>query len=154
MDFGPDCGDPLFLQRTLAGYAQALASLAASSAGNAGSATFEEGYRQLFAAAAPAGPAPQEAPAGTPDGAWSRYQAAAARWAEVVSAIARDAGSRLAEALRHAGPEAPPITGLAALQALWIDCGEAAYGEAARGEAFAAALAELLMATVELSAPR
>jgi hypothetical protein len=38
------------------------------------------------------------------------------------------------------------------LRALWIDCGEAAWAEAAHREAFAAALAELLAAWVELRA--
>ncbi len=64
----------------------------------------------------------------------------------------QDAGRRLAEALAASGPDAPPITSLRELQALWIDCGEAAYAEAARREEFALAQAELLMALVELRA--
>ena len=36
------------------------------------------------------------------------------------------------------GPEAPPITTLRELHALWIDCGEAAYAAAAHREEFAA----------------
>ncbi|HEU4515721.1 MAG TPA: poly(R)-hydroxyalkanoic acid synthase subunit PhaE [Steroidobacteraceae bacterium] len=164
MSSGSQFDDPLFLQRTLSGYAQAIASLATSFTGTAPpaapdpaavQAALEEGYRRLFAAATPAaGSAPFVTAASTPAGAFARYQAAAARWAEIISTIAQDAGGRLAEALREAGPGAPPITSLAALQALWIDCGEAAYGEAARREDFAAAQAELLMATVELSAAR
>ncbi len=56
------------------------------------------------------------------------------------------------EAERYCGPDAPPITSLRELQALWIECGEAAYAEAARREEFASAQAELLMALVELRA--
>jgi hypothetical protein len=80
----------------------------------------------------------------------ARFQAATVRWGELVAAIARDASGRLAHALQQTGPGAPPITSLAALQALWIDCGEAAYREAAHRDEFAAAQAELLMALAEL----
>ncbi len=93
------------------------------------------------------------APAATGTGAaWARYQHAAGRSAELASGIALDASRRLAQALAQSGPQAPPITSLRELHALWIDCGEAAYGEAARREEFAAAQAELLMALVELRA--
>jgi hypothetical protein len=79
-----------------------------------------------------------------------RYQAATARWSELLAAIAQDAGTRLAQALAESGPGMPPITTLAGLQALWVDCGESAWAEAARRDDFAAAQAELLMASVEL----
>ena len=69
-----------------------------------------------------------------------------------MSAIALEASRRFAAALAQTGPQAPPITSLRELQALWIECGEAAYGEAARREEFAAAQAEMLMALVELRA--
>jgi hypothetical protein len=63
-----------------------------------------------------------------------------------------NAGERLAAALARSGPEAPPITTLRELHALWIDCGEAAYAAAAHREDFAEAQAELLAAFVELRA--
>ena len=84
--------------------------------------------------------------------AFERYQRAAARSTELAASIAHDASRRLAEALAASGPEAPPITSLRELHALWIECGEAAYAEAARREEFAMAQAELLMALVELRA--
>ena len=159
----PPSDDPLFLQRSLGGYAAAMGSLAATFSGPANfaahgpaalQASLAEGYRRLFAAAAPP-MGPPAATSGEVDAtpALVRFQVAAARWAELMSAIAQDAGARLAAALRQAGADEPPITSLAALRALWVDCGEAAYAEAARRDEFASAQAELLMATVELSAP-
>ena len=152
-----------FLQRTLAGFAQAVTSLAAAVPGFAGrpapgsaalQASLEQGYRQLFGDSRSRGiaglpPSPSMPAAAV---AWPRYQAAATRWAEVVSGIAQDASQRFANALEETGPDTPPITSLAELQSLWIDCGEAAYAEAARRDEFAAAQAELLMSLVELSA--
>ena len=162
MSFIPPFHDPLFLQRSLSGYAQAITSLAATfsaAQGTAGlippalQASLADGYRRLFAAAVP----PAGAPAATPGPAASapafvRFQSAAAHWADFMSAIAQDAAERLAAALQQPAPEAPPITDLFTLRALWVDCGEAAYAEAARRDEFAAAQAELLMAAVELSA--
>ena len=55
-------------------------------------------------------------------------------------------------ALAATGPEAQPITSLRELHALWVECGEAAYSQAAHREEFAAAQAELLSALVELRA--
>ena len=162
MPFNTLFGDPLFLQRSLSGYADAMASLAATFSGPVdlapqGSAALQaslaEGYRRLFTAGVSgAGAAPVLPALAASAPALMRFQAAAARWAELMSAIAQDAGGRLAMALQQAGPDAPPITSLAALRALWVDCGEAAYTEAARRDEFAAAQAELLMATAELSA--
>lgn len=157
----PRFDDPLFLQRTLSEFAQGFAALAgaAQSLGAQGTATPEAllqslaaSYQRLFAPSGFAAPAPAATPAAGSGAAWERYQRAAARSAELASAIALDASRRLAGALAQSGPQAPPITSLRELHALWIDCGEAAYGEAARREEFAAAQAELLMALVELRA--
>ena len=157
----PRFDDPLFLQRTLSEFAQGFAALAGAvqGPGRGGPATPEAllqslaaGYQRLFAPAGFAAPAPAATPAAGSGAAWARYQRAAARSAELASAIALDASRRLAEALAQSGPQAPPITSLRELHALWIECGEAAYGEAARREEFAAAQAELLMALVELRA--
>jgi Poly(R)-hydroxyalkanoic acid synthase subunit (PHA_synth_III_E) len=157
----PRFDDPLFLQRTLSGFAEGFAALAAAvqGAGAAGPATpqallqaLAAGYQHLFAPAAFAAPAQAASPAAGSGVAWARYQRAAARSAELASAIALDASRRVTEALAQSGPQAPPITSLRELHTLWIECGEAAYGEAARREEFAAAQAELLMALVELRA--
>ena len=162
MSFFPPFNDPLFLQRSLAGYAQAVASLAATFSGPPGTvaqgpaalqASLAEGYRQLFTVGVSGvGIAPASTGAAASAPAFLRFQAAAARWAELMAFIAQDASGRLATALQEAGPDATPVTSLATLRALWIDCGEAAYADAARRDEFAAAQAELLMATVELSA--
>jgi hypothetical protein len=158
---GPRFDDPLFLQRTLSDFAQSFATLASvvQSSGAGGPATPEAllqslaaGYQRLFAPAGFATPAAAAPATAGSRAAWARYQRAAARSAELASAIALDASRRLAEALAQSGPQAPPITSLRELHALWIECGEAAYGEAARREEFAAAQAELLMAVVELRA--
>lgn len=153
----PRFSDPLFLQRTLNEYAQGLVSLSGAIWGPDGSGppppeAFQQalaaGYRRLLEPGSLSSAAP--APGGGE--AFARYQRAAARSAELASAIALAASRRFAEALSQSGPDAPPITSLRELHALWIDCGEAAYGEAARREEFAAAQAELLMALVELRA--
>jgi hypothetical protein len=149
--------DPLILQRTLNEYAQGFAALAAVAWGSSGPGradpgslgpAFAAGYQKLFAPGglATAGPASGSGPA------FERYQRAVARSSALAASIAADAGGRLARALEAGSPAAPPITSLRDLQALWVDCGEAAYGEAARSEEFAEAQAELLMALVELRA--
>jgi hypothetical protein len=149
--------DPLFLQRILSEYAQGFAALAHAVRTPAGSAAADvgaiqqsvtAGYQRLFAPGA-LGAAMPTAGSGA---AFERYQRAAARTTELAASIAHDASRRLAEALGASGPEAPPITSLRELHALWIECGEAAYAEAARREEFATAQAELLMALVELRA--
>jgi len=149
--------DPLILQRTLSEYARGFSALAGAVWGPHGSVpadsdtlrrAFAAGYQQLFA---PSGLA-AAGPASGSGAAFEQYQRAAAHSAAIGSSIAGDAGRRLAVALAASGPGAPPITSLRELQALWIECGEAAYGEAARREEFALAQAELLMALVELRA--
>lgn len=149
--------DPLFLQRTLGEYSQGFAALAGAAWGSADSGpadpvalqkAFAAGYQRLFEPTGLAAAGPRSGSGA----AFEQFQRAAARLTELAASIARDAGRRLVQALAASGPEAPPITSLRELQTLWIECGEAAYGEAARREDFAAAQAELLMALVELRA--
>jgi hypothetical protein len=79
-----------------------------------------------------------------------RWQHAATRVGELLSAVATDAVDKLLAAL--AGPEAsgPPVTSLRQLHDLWVECGERAYAAAVHSEDFAAAQAELLAAMVEM----
>ncbi len=99
----------------------------------------------------PAGPSPvQQARAGA--AASARWQRASESYAGLVATVANDAWTRLARALAEDGPAAAPVTSLAALHALWVDCGEAAWAEAAHREDFAEAQAEWLAALVGLKA--
>jgi hypothetical protein len=133
-----------------------LAALAAAWAGPTGQVSaaawqlpLAEQYRRLFA---PPEPPAVMAGAEAATAAALRYREAADRFGEHLSAVAHDAGRRLASALADSGPHAPPITTLRELHALWVECGDAAWSAAAYGEAFAAAQAELLVALVELRA--
>jgi hypothetical protein len=81
-----------------------------------------------------------------------RWQAAMQRFGLQIAAIANDASRRLVAQLLADDAGLPPVTSLRQLHALWIDCGEAAYAEAAHGDEFAEAQAELLGAWVELCA--
>jgi Poly(R)-hydroxyalkanoic acid synthase subunit (PHA_synth_III_E) len=154
---GGPFSDPEFVQRTLMAYSQQVAGLAALVAGQGipGGAGLDllrqpmiGAYQHLFT---PAGPSPaQQASAGAAAGL--RWQRASEPYASLVAAIASDAWARLARALTEEGPEAAPITSLAALHALWIDCGESAWADAAHREDFAEAQAELLAALVGLKA--
>lgn len=133
---------------------QALAQFAGSGAAGdpaAGPAQqlFADGYRRFFAAP---GLLPSGAGVAAGGAALQRYQAAAQRFGTLIGEAAIDAGRRLGEALAASGSQAPPIRTLRELRAVWIDCGEAAWASAAHREAFAAALAELLAAWVELRA--
>ena len=150
--------DPDLLQRTLAGQARDLASLAGAFTGAQplGAASLDalgkpliDRYRQLFMPPGLAAEVDGPAKAGA---AFQRYQQALQVYSLQANAIALNAGKRLAEALAQSGPDAPPITTLRELHSLWIDCGEAAYAAAAHGDEFAAAQAELLAAFVELRA--
>jgi len=149
--------DPLFLRRTLENYVQELTRLGTAFAvpapgrspqGQAAPDAAYEAYRRLFA------PSPPAAFAGTAQAgaAWHRWQRAAERLGRLTGFIALDASRRLQAALAQSGPKAPPITSLRELHALWVECGEAAYAEAAHGEEFADAQAEWLAAMVELRA--
>lgn len=133
---------------------QALARLAGTAlatnpAAGAAPLSFAEPYRLLFAL--PGFPAAGAANAARDASAW-RYQQAALRVGQLLNDAAADAARRLDAALAADGPDAPPITTLRELQALWIDCGEAAWSAAAHREEFAQAQAELLAASVALRA--
>lgn len=154
---GGPFSDPDFVQRTLMAYSQQVTGLAALFAGQGvpgrpGIDVLRQPiinvYQQLFTPAAPS-PAPRAA-AGAAAGI--RWQRASERYVSLVAAIANDAWARLSSALTEAGPAAAPVTSLAALHALWIDCGEAAWSEAAHREDFAEAQAELLAALASLKA--
>jgi hypothetical protein len=111
---------------------------------------FAEQYRQLFAMPG----LPFAAAVGGMTAAPSaRFLQALERFGRVQNAIALDAARRLGAALADESPDAPPITTLRALHELWIDCGDAAWSEAAHGEEFAAALAELVGALAALRPP-
>jgi hypothetical protein len=81
-----------------------------------------------------------------------RYQQAAGQVGRLLSEAATEAGRRLGIALADDGTDAAPITSLLQLQALWIDCGEAAWSALAHREEFAEAQAELLAAWAALRA--
>ena len=71
-----------------------------------------------------------------------------ARMNQQVAAIAKDAVERMTTAL--ASPDKMRARTPRELLNLWIECGEGAYASAAHSEKFAAAMAELLAAIVEL----
>jgi hypothetical protein len=156
--------DPEFLRRTLEEYARGYASLAAAvqqprspapQASEALLAPLLESYRRLFQPsgfAVPPGATAAAGPGAKAGTALVLYRQAWDRCARLATAIAMGANQRLSAALADSGPGAPPITTLRELHALWIECGEAAYAEAAHTEEFAAAQAELLGALVELKA--
>ena len=125
------------------------AALATNPAASAAPQSFAEPYRLLFTV--PVFPVDRESPA-APAASMQRYQQAAERVGMLLTDAAADAGRRLCTALAAEAPDAPPITSLRELQALWIDCGEAAWSAAAHREEFAEAQAELLAAWVALRA--
>ncbi len=128
---------------------QALLQSAAQPGSN--SAPIIERYRQLFLPQLhPA--APKSVPGAAASAAWQRWQRAMAAMSALATAIATDAYARFSAALASTDPAAAPITTLAGLHDLWIDCGEAAYAQVAHSRPFAAAQAELLSALVELRA--
>ena len=86
--------------------------------------------------------------------ATARYQRAAQKFGSLLAAVAADAFDRLVAATADQDESLPAVTSLRGLHALWVDCGEQAYATAAHGGEFAAALAELLAATVELQSAR
>ncbi len=110
---------------------------------------FADAYRRFFEVPGLLPPAAGPTAGGA---ALQRYQAAVQQFGMQLNEAAIDAGRRLGAALAADRPDAPPVTTLGDLRALWIDCGEAAWAAAAHREAFAAVLAELLAAWVELRA--
>ncbi|MSQ91915.1 MAG: hypothetical protein EXR87_03135 [Gammaproteobacteria bacterium] len=79
-----------------------------------------------------------------------RWQRAAARVSELLSAVATNAIARLVAMLSGPDASGPPVTSLRQLHDLWVECGERAYATAAHSEDFAAAQTELLTAMVEM----
>lgn len=126
---------------------QQLSRLATAQDPKVAQAGLIEHYRRLFTPAFVTGAAAPDT--GT---AFIRCQQAAERFGRQATAIALDASERFRAALAETGAQAPPITSLRALLALWIDCGEAAYASHAHREEFADAQAELIAAFVELRA--
>jgi hypothetical protein len=149
-----DPADPTAILNAWLEAQQALARLAGSAAGaQAAASTSPEQladlYRRIFEAPG------LRPPAGAPIAgiaAMQRYQAATQQFGMLLNEAAVDAGRRLAAVLAASGPDAPPVTSLHELRGLWIDCGEAAWSEAAHREVFASALAELLAAWASLRA--
>lgn len=116
-------------------------------------ALFIDRYRQLFTPEMTrglAGLVPSQGSAA----ATMRWQSAAQRIGELVTAIAGDAFRRLSAALQSNDVTLPPIASVRGLHELWIECGEAAYAAAASREEFADAQVELLAAWVELQGER
>ena len=79
-----------------------------------------------------------------------RWQRAATRVGELLSAVATDAVEKLMAALSGPDASGAPVTSLRQLHDLWVECGERAYAAAAHSEDFAAAQAELLAAMIEM----
>jgi len=110
-------------------------------------ASLAEHYRRMIA---PAMPAEVAAAAMLPAlaGAVARCQRAGQALAAQAAAIGADAAARMAAELSRT--DAAPITTLAALHDLSVECGEAAWSAAVHRDDYAAAQAEWLAALVEL----
>lgn len=139
-------------------YLALVQSLCGPAAGADPGATLRDRYERLFTAAnmPPASPAlPLFGPMGEERAherliaATVRCQRAAARFNELLAAIAAAAAEKLLAALAAPEDAEPPVTSLRELHGLWVRCGEEAYAVAAHGEDFVHAQAELLAATVE-----
>lgn len=112
-------------------------------------AALAEHYRRMISPAMP----PQVAAAGTAPAlaaAVARCQRAGQALAAQATAIGADAARRLVAELSRTDAAAAPITTLAALHELWIECGEAAWAAAVHQDDYAAAQAEWLTSLVEL----
>jgi hypothetical protein len=152
--------DPDFVRRTLAGFAQQVARLATAftplpashgPAADAWRAPLLAAYQQAFSAPGlgSAGPGASPSVAGAD---WARWAKAGERLAALTSRIAGDAFERLSRALADDSPGAAPISTLAGLHALWVECGDAAWLEGAGREDFAEAQADWLSALAALRA--
>lgn len=112
-------------------------------------AALAEHYRRMISPAMP----PQVTAAGTLPAlaaAVARCQRAGQALAAQASAIGADAARRLVAELARTDAAAAPITTLAALHDLWVECGEAAWAAAVHQDDYAAAQAEWLTSLVEL----
>lgn len=116
-------------------------------------AALAEHYRGMISPAMP----PQVAAAGTLPAlaaAVARCQRASRALAAQATAIGADAARRLVAELSRTDAEAAPITTLAALHELWIECGEAAWAAAVHQDGYAAAQSEWLASLIELQFER
>lgn len=158
MTSGNPFADPDFVRRTLTGFAQQMAGLAAAfapppatpgPAADAWRTPLLAAYQQAFSAPGlgSAWPGATPATAGTD---WTRWAKAGERLAALHWRIAGDAMERLSRALADDSPGAVPISTLAGLHALWVECGDAAWLAGAGGEDFAEAQAEWLSALAAL----
>jgi hypothetical protein len=152
--------DPDFVRRTLSAYTQQLAGLAAAfvhpasgpgASVGAWQAPLAAAYRQAFAPHGPVAGFPA-ADAGMAGAAWVQWAQASERLAGLTTRIAGEAFARLSRSLADDAPGAAPISTLAGLHALWIECGDAAWQEGARREEFAEAQAECLAALAAVRA--
>lgn len=112
-------------------------------------AALAEHYRSMIGPAA----LPEMAAASTVPAlaaAFARCQRAAQALAAQATAIGADAARRLIAELSRTDAAAAPITTLAALHELWIECGEAAWAAAVHQDGYAAAQSEWLASLVEL----
>lgn len=112
-------------------------------------AALAEHYRRMISPAMP----PQVTAAGALPAlaaAAARCQRAGQALAAQATAIGADAARRLVAELSRTDAAAAPITTLAALHELWVECGEAAWAAAVHRDEYAAAQAEWLTSLVEL----
>lgn len=149
LDFGQDYAGfatSFWGQFTGAGLAPAAAQWPGSAALQA---TLADQYCRLISPAMP----PQMTDANTMPAltnALARCQRAGQALAARSTAIGADAARRLVAELSRTDAAAAPITTLAALHALWIECGEAAWAAAVHQDDYAAAQSEWLAALIEL----
>lgn len=116
-------------------------------------AALAEQYRRMISPAMP----PQMTAASTMPAlseALARCQRAGQALAAQSTAIGADAARRLVAELSRTDAAAAPITTLAALHELWIECGEAAWAAAVHQDDYAAAQSEWLAALIELQFER
>lgn len=150
--------DPDFVRRTFAGFAQQVAGLAAAfsppraspgPAAEAWRAPLLAAYQQAFSAPGLGSAWPDASPS-MAGADWARWVKAGERLATLTSRIAGDAIERLSRALADESPGAAPVSTLAGLHALWVECGDAAWLAGAGREDFAEAQAEWLSALAAL----
>jgi hypothetical protein len=150
--------DPDFVRRTLAGLAQQVASIATAFtpplaspglASEAWRAPLLAAYQQAFSAPGLGSAWPGASPS-MAGADWARWAKAGERLAALTSRIAGDAFERLSRDLADDSPGVAPISTLAGLHALWVECGDAAWLAGARREDFAEAQAEWLSALAAL----
>jgi hypothetical protein len=152
--------DPEFVRRTLTGFAQQMAGLATAftpplatpaPTAEAWRAALLAAYQQSFSAPDIGSVWPGTSPS-VAGADWVRWTKAGERLAALTSRIAGDAFERLSRDLADDSPGVAPISTLAGLHALWVECGDAAWLAGARRGDFAEAQAEWLSALAALRA--